>query len=46
MPNPFPGVDPYIEAANLWPGFYNLLIGDFCRLLNRMLKPARVCRVR
>ena len=39
MPNPFPGVDPYVEAANLWPGFHNLLIADCCRALNRELKP-------
>ena len=39
MPNPFPGVDPYIEAAGLWPGFHNLLVGDCSRLLNRQLKP-------
>lgn len=39
MPNPFPGVDPYVEAAGLWPGFGNLLVGDCSRLLNRVLKP-------
>lgn len=39
MPNPFPGVDPYVEAANPWPGFHNLLIADCCRALNRVLKP-------
>ncbi len=39
MPNPFPGVNPYIEASGLWPGFRNLLVGDCSRLLNRLLKP-------
>ncbi len=39
MPNPFPGVNPYIEAAGLWPGFHNLMVGDCSRLLNRVLKP-------
>jgi hypothetical protein len=27
MPNPFPGVNPFIEAtADLWVGFHNALI--------------------
>ncbi len=35
MPNPFPGVNPHIEAiADLWVGFHNVLIGDMSKLLN------------
>jgi hypothetical protein len=22
MPSPFPGMDPYLEAHNVWPGFH------------------------
>jgi hypothetical protein len=40
MPNPFPGVNPYIEATgDLWVGFHNVLISDLSKLLNRALKP-------
>ena len=35
MPNPFPGVNPHIEAtADLWVGFHNVLIGQVSILLN------------
>ena len=38
MPNPFPGVNPFIEAtADLWVGFHNVLIGQMSILLNAEL---------
>jgi hypothetical protein len=37
MSNPFPGVDPYIEATGLWVGFHNTMIGDCAKLLNAAL---------
>ena len=39
MPNPFPGVDPFVETTHLWVGFHNTLIGDFGKLLNPFLRP-------
>jgi len=39
MPNPFPGVDPYVELTDLWVGFHNTLVGDFSKLLNPLLRP-------
>ena len=38
MPNPFPGVDPYVELTDLWVGFQNTLISDFSKLLNPFLR--------
>jgi hypothetical protein len=25
MPSPFPGMDPYLEAPDIWPDFHNAL---------------------
>ena len=32
MPSPFPGVDPYLEHPDFWPGIHNLLIAEIARL--------------
>jgi hypothetical protein len=29
MPSPFPGMDPYLEAPELWPDVHHRLISDF-----------------
>jgi hypothetical protein len=34
MTNPFPGVDPFIEANGRWIGFHNLMIAHCTELLN------------
>ncbi len=34
MNSPFPGMDPYLEDAELWRGFHNFLIGSMVRLMN------------
>jgi hypothetical protein len=40
MANPFPGVNPFIEAtADLWVGFHNILVTDCSKLLNPILIP-------
>jgi len=39
MPCPFPGMDPYIERAALWPDFHDRLIAGFCGTLNPLLRP-------
>ncbi len=40
MPNPFPGVNPFIEATgDLWVGFHNVLISQMSLMLNADLMP-------
>ena len=33
MPSPFPGMDPYLEAAALWPAFHHQFVADLYKLL-------------
>lgn len=35
MPSPFPGMNPYLEAPNLWPGFHNSYIAAIRNAINR-----------
>lgn len=28
MPTPFPGMDPYLESADIWPGFHHRLANE------------------
>ena len=37
MPSPFPGMDPYLEAPDIWPDFHDALAGEIRGELNRML---------
>ena len=37
MPNPFPGVNPYIDASGRWPGFHNAMITYCGEVLNAVL---------
>jgi hypothetical protein len=37
MANPFPGVNPYIEAQGRWTGFHNLLIAQCSEMLTELL---------
>jgi hypothetical protein len=39
MPSPFPGMDPYLEDSNIWPGFHHLLADEFVTQLNPMVGP-------
>lgn len=34
MPSPFPGMDPYLEAPDIWPDFHQALAGEIRGLLN------------
>lgn len=45
MPSPFPGMDPYLEAPDVWPGVHANLIVAFQELLNRVIRPRYVARV-
>ena len=37
MPSPFPGMDPYLEAPDIWPDFHDALAGEIRGELNRVL---------
>lgn len=44
MPGPFPGMDPYLESADLWQGTHNALITLMRGTLNAVLPPPYVAR--
>jgi hypothetical protein len=37
MPSPFPGMDPYLEAPDIWPDFHEALAGEIRAELNFLL---------
>src|SRR5438034_9405998 len=37
MPSPFPGMDPYLEAPDIWPDFHEALAGEIRGVLNQTL---------
>ncbi|MBE9095791.1 DUF4058 family protein [Tychonema sp. LEGE 07203] len=39
MPSPFPGVDPYLEHPDFWPGIHHLLISEIARFLSPQVRP-------
>jgi Protein of unknown function (DUF4058) len=39
MPSPFPGMDPYLEAPNVWLEFHNALATELWATINGMLTP-------
>lgn len=39
MPNPFPGMNPYLEHPELWPGLHHWLIIELARLLSPQIRP-------
>ena len=39
MPSPFPGMNPYLEHPDFWPGVHHWLIIDMARFLSRQLFP-------
>lgn len=39
MPSPFPGMDPYLEHPELWPGVHHRLIVAIADLLSLQLRP-------
>ncbi len=45
MPSPFPGMDPYIEAPELWSDFHGDLAAEMRAALNRVLQPRYVARL-
>ncbi|MBW4598588.1 MAG: DUF4058 family protein [Calothrix sp. FI2-JRJ7] len=39
MPSPFPGMNPYLEAADLWSGLHGRLIVAIADILSPLLRP-------
>ncbi|NEO25641.1 MAG: DUF4058 family protein, partial [Kamptonema sp. SIO4C4] len=39
MPSPFPGMNPYLEHPELWPGVHLLLIAELTNFLTPQLRP-------
>ncbi|MEQ9671721.1 DUF4058 family protein [Coleofasciculus sp. G2-EDA-02] len=39
MPNPFPGMNPYLEHPEIWPGVHHWLIVELARSLSPQLRP-------
>jgi uncharacterized protein DUF4058 len=37
MPSPFPGMDPYLEAPDIWPDLHEALAGEMRAELNLLL---------
>lgn len=44
MPSPFPGMHPYLESPDVWPGFHNAYMVDLARALVPRLTPKYVVR--
>ena len=45
QPNPFPGMNPYLESVNLWPGVHNRIIVELSKDLARRLRPDYVVSI-
>lgn len=39
MPSPFPGMDPYLEGPEIWPGFHHRLADELADQLNAQIEP-------
>lgn len=45
MPSPFPGMDPYLEAPDIWPDLHDALAGEIRGELNQSLPAPYYARV-
>jgi hypothetical protein len=45
MPSPFPGMDPYLEAPDIWPDLHDALAGEIRGALNQALPPPYYARL-
>lgn len=45
MPSPFPGMDPYLEAPDIWPDFHDRMAEQMSSDLNRTLPPPYYARL-
>lgn len=39
MPSPFPGMNPYLEHPEIWPGIHHWLIVEIAKFLSPQLRP-------
>ncbi|MEW5985767.1 MAG: DUF4058 family protein [Chloroflexota bacterium] len=39
MPSPFPGMNPYLEDSEIWPGFHHFLADEIAAQLNPRIGP-------
>jgi Protein of unknown function (DUF4058) len=46
MPSPFPGMDPYLEAPDIWPDLHHALAVGIAAELNRTLPAAHYAEIR
>lgn len=45
MELPFPGMDPYLERASLWPEVHHQLITDFFAQIQPLIAPSYIARI-
>jgi len=45
MPNPFPGMDPYLENPVDWQGFHNALITHMAEAIRAVLPESYIAKV-
>ena len=45
MPSPFPGMDPYLEAREVWPDVHQRLITYISEALQPQLRPKYIARI-
>jgi hypothetical protein len=45
MPSPFPGMDPWLEAADIWPCFHDSFAAEIMGVLNQALPPPYYARL-
>jgi hypothetical protein len=45
MPSPFPGMDPWLEAADIWPDFHDSFAAEIRGVLNATLPPPYYARL-
>ncbi|HET6879158.1 MAG TPA: DUF4058 family protein [Pirellulales bacterium] len=45
MPSPFPGMDPWLEAADIWPDFHDSFASEIRAQLNASLPPPYYARL-
>ncbi len=46
MPSPFPGMDPYLEAPDIWPDLHDALAGEIRGALNHSLPTPYYARLK
>ena len=46
MPSPFPGMDPYLEHPEFFPGLHDRLINEICGALQKSLPPGYYADIR